>query len=344
VARHRRDQPRAGRSIYVLGTSCGTLAVAALVSAVQPLSQPVTQADREPAGQEDLLSALEDLRFPLDRSGFVGGPLEIPQIGAVLDDYEERYAALDAARAAEKSAAEQSYDQPALEDFLADERPPTPAGPTPPPAPPAMPPAPAAPPPTPAGEAPPVEPPALQPPAAPAVTDPTPPAPPPPPSTTTPTETPAEEPETPTEQPPPPADESLALEERYEHRDSDGNVDFTITLVHVDATLICTAAGHLPAENGHLIGLQVKVADPTPPAEGEPPIDAADFRFVGADGEVTKDVDTASSAGCLENGWPEGRPGPGESAAGTVVLDVPALTGTVVYRPKAWSSGVRWQF
>jgi hypothetical protein len=125
--------------------------------------------------------------------------------------------------------------------------------------------------------------------------------------------------------PPVPEDTTLAVGEPYDHTDAEGKVLYSITLVSVDSALTCTAPGSLPAENGHLIGLQVEVVDPEPPAEGEPPsVSAADFRFLGTDDVLTADVLTASSAACLEDDWPSG---------GTVVLDVPAVTGTVVYRP-----------
>jgi hypothetical protein len=173
------------------------------------------------------------------------------------------------------------------------------------------------------------------------------------PSPTTPPPPSEEPPPPPTEKPPlpppeepkPPADEKLTPGERYEHKDADGRVDFTITLVQVEADIACTAAGTVPAENGHLIGLHVEIVDPTPPATGEPPsISAADFHFVGADKVVTADVDTDSSAACLQNGWPAGQPRPDTPVAGTLVLDVPAVTGTVVYRPKSWPAGLRWDF
>ncbi len=53
---------------------------------------------------------------------------------------------------------------------------------------------------------------------------------------------------------------------------------------------------------------------------------AGDFRYVGADGVVVYDVATAAATACL-------------ATSGTIVLDVPAVTGTLVYRP----AGLRWQ-
>ena len=119
---------------------------------------------------------------------------------------------------------------------------------------------------------------------------------------------------------------------------AEGQVLFSITLVRVDAALTCTAPGSLPAENGQLIGLHVEVVDGEPATS----VDAADFGFLDAAGVLTADVDTDSSAACLEDAWPSGPPSPGTPVAGTVVLDVPAVTGTVVYRPASWPAGLRW--
>jgi hypothetical protein len=109
--------------------------------------------------------------------------------------------------------------------------------------------------------------------------------------------------------------------------DAAGTVLFSITLVRIDTALACTAPGALPAENGHLVGLHVEVVAADAPA-GPPPVTAADFRFLDDTGVLTADVDTDSSAACLEDG--------------TVVLDVPAVTGTVVYRPASWPAALRW--
>jgi hypothetical protein len=105
----------------------------------------------------------------------------------------------------------------------------------------------------------------------------------------------------------------------------------------VAVDLPCTAAGSLPAAHGHLVGLRVRVL-------GDPAITAADFRFVGADGVTVTDVATASAKACLDeaDSWPSGRPGPERPVPGTIVLDVSTATGTVVYKPASWPTGLRW--
>ncbi|WP_324277086.1 hypothetical protein [Blastococcus brunescens] len=165
----------------------------------------------------------------------------------------------------------------------------------------------------------------------------------PPPTTPPPTTPPAEE----SPPPPPPTDTdtdtTLALGQRHEYVDADGNVELSITLVSVSVEQGC-AAGSIPPENGHLIGLHLEVVDPDPPAAaGQPSISAADFRFHDADDVLTTDVDTAAAAACLEDGWLAGPPGPDGPVEGTVVLDVPSATGTIVYRPEGRPAGLRWQ-
>lgn len=327
MGRHTKARPRAGRSIYVLGTACGTLTVAALVSALHPVPAPVPRAD------STSLTTWDQLRPRIDESAPAGGPLEIPIIGVVLDDYDERYAALEAARVA---AASPSASAALL-----------PSSPDPEPTPPLLPPPSAPPPPLPLPlplPSDPVEiPPAVQEQPTPVVAgpatrippdrhptdrDPAPPVPPAPPPSAT---------DTPPVAPEVPADEELALGERYEKVDADGTVVFSITLVSVDADAACTAPGSLPARNGNLLGLQVQV-------QGDPSFSGADFQFLGTDGAVTADVETDSSVACLTraDAWPAGDPGAEQPAEGTIVLDVPAVTGTVVYRPAGAPAGLRW--
>ncbi len=64
-----------------------------------------------------------------------------------------------------------------------------------------------------------------------------------------------------------------------------------------------------------------------------PALDAADSRFPGSDDLIPADVDTAGSAAC------PAQPG---SVGGTLELDVPALSGTVVSQPDSWPGGLRW--
>jgi hypothetical protein len=334
VSRQDSRRPGAGRAVSTLGTCCGTLAVAAVVSAVYPVPEPVLRSGGAPVtARDDVLSALTDVWFPLDESAPVGGPLETPTIGVGLPEYDDQMEALESAREAAPRPPTPTDDVPDPAPGRIEELPPGELWGRP-PEPPLLPPIVREP------QAPAATPPATDTPTTPAPTTPPPASPttPPPaeptPTTPPPAEEPVEEPppaEEPVEEPPlpPPGDTTLALGERYDHVDVEGTVLFSLTLVRVDTALACTATGALPAENAHLIGLHVEVAAPEPPAgDAPPPVSAADFRFLDADAVQTADVATDSSAACLEDG--------------TVVLDVPAVTGTVVYRPDSWPAGLRW--
>jgi hypothetical protein len=333
--------------IRVLGTCCGTLTVAAFVSAVSPVPEPPLHVDRT-------ATTTDDPGWPaVDTSPPAAGPLEIPTIGVVLTDYDAQMEALTAARAAAAADAAPAPLRPPS---------PTPVGPEPSRVE-AAPPRPTEPPPAAEPSAP-----ATQPPVTPLVTDEQFPAEPSPPSTPTPTTpttpssstpaTPTPTTPTPATEEPPPAEENpvettLALGERYERRDAGGAVVFSLTLMTVDTEPACTEAGSLPAENGRLIGLHVEVLHgPEAAADGEsappeepPSFSATDFGFVGADDVVVADVGTDSAVACLADAtaWPAGHPGPGQLVEGTLVLDVPAATGTIVYRPASWPAGLRWQ-
>jgi hypothetical protein len=134
-----------------------------------------------------------------------------------------------------------------------------------------------------------------------------------------------------------PERKGLAPGERYEQLDATGQVIFSITVDRMVVDVPCTGARSLPAENGHLIGVKMHVQiGPGSAADKElPAITAADFRFVGADDVAVADVATASATACLDEAgaWPDGSPTPEEPTVATIVLDVPAVPGTIVYRP-----------
>jgi hypothetical protein len=278
-----------------------------------------------------------------DSAPVAGGPLDMPKIGVVAPGFDERYAALLSA----------SHTSPA----------PAPAAPLPTPspteaAPPAAP-APTSPPPveshtsddvTPQAR-PPVTPPAAEPPAeAPPAEEP--PAEEPPAEEPPAEEPPAEEPpaeEPPAEAPPteaPPEDVDLALGETFDVLDASGQLSYTIVVDAVTPDVVCTAEGSLPAENGHLIGLELRVITGPAPAEGTPApaISTSDFGVTGADGEPAADAETASAEACLGEAedFPSTPLAPEQETAGTVVLDVAAVTGTITYRPEGLS--LLWRF
>ena len=77
-----KQQPRAGaaRSIYVIGTACSTLTVAAVISAVPPANQPNTLAHGQPA------TAYDPTWSPAAQEPPPARRLEGPDNLVVLDD------------------------------------------------------------------------------------------------------------------------------------------------------------------------------------------------------------------------------------------------------------------
>jgi hypothetical protein len=158
--------------------------------------------------------------------------------------------------------------------------------------------------------------------------------------TPTPSDTPsAAETPTATPTPGPSRDTTLALGEIHQETDASGKTIFSIALDSVAVDLTCTADASRSAKRGHLVGLNVRVL-----SGPETTVSAADFQFLGSDGDAVTDVATTPAAACLDEtgGWPGGRPGPDQPVAGTIVVDVPAVTGTIVYRPATWPASLRW--
>jgi hypothetical protein len=177
------------------------------------------------------------------------------------------------------------------------------------------------------------------------------------PTTTTPeTTSPTTTTPAPTEQPAPPTPPTnargnvvLAFGEQLTVFDGvTGAAAFAIAIGGVAPDPVCTAPESAPAVNGHLVAVRVRVvtgADLS--AVGDAPaIRATDFRYL-ADGSGTPvEAATASAASCLAAGesFPAGPLGPGREVTGVVVLDVPAITGTLVYAPGFLSLGAEWAY
>ena len=139
---------------------------------------------------------------------------------------------------------------------------------------------------------------------------------------------------------------TLALGQRYDVLDPSGKTAYTIVVNRVVADVPCTAPGKVPPEHGHLVGVKLKVITGADPAGKPQSFAPADFQFVGADGTPVTDVATKSGATCLEaaDEFPTAPVGADQKVAGTVVLDVPATTGTLAYRPASGLTGLLWRF
>ncbi|MCW2634938.1 MAG: hypothetical protein JWQ99_1305, partial [Blastococcus sp.] len=168
----------------------------------------------------------------------------------------------------------------------------------------------------------------------------------PPPTQPPPTDPPPPDPPPTPEPPAVPEDVKLVLGQAFEVPDkATGEVAFTIMVDAITADIACSAAGSSAAENGHLVGLHVTVTTgPAPVGGATPPaIGPSDFELLGTDAPA---ADTASAAACMTDAdsFPSGPLGPEQEVAGTIVLDVPDVAGTVAYRPDAWFTSLLWGF
>lgn len=108
-------------------------------------------------------------------------------------------------------------------------------------------------------------------------------------------------------------------------------IDFTVTGI---GPTQCTEQYAQPPANGHVLAIQLEVQ--TQPElkdefSGTFNAGAGSWKFIQADGTTFNGMLHGSSYGCLpETAILPQSIGPGETASGTVLLDVPALEGTLV--------------
>jgi hypothetical protein len=127
-----------------------------------------------------------------------------------------------------------------------------------------------------------------------------------------------------------------------------GAVAFAVAVEGVSPDVTCTDPASPPAENGHLIAVRVRVTTGTDLSAvgGDPVVRAADFHLLGPDGVPLPAAGTPSAESCLPDAeaFPSGPVTAGQELTGTVVLDVPATTGTVVFAPDFLTVGAEWAY
>ena len=98
-------------------------------------------------------------------------------------------------------------------------------------------------------------------------------------------------------------------------------------------------------QNGHFTKVDLRVS--TAPALGVDSyttISASDFKFIGPDGLTVSDLGTFGAFSCLdEGGFASEALGPGQKYAGSIVLDLPATTGTLIFAPYFGQTG-GWEY
>jgi hypothetical protein len=124
----------------------------------------------------------------------------------------------------------------------------------------------------------------------------------------------------------------------------------TIDAVEVDAPCDPAYGTVETPENGHFVRLDIRAA--TAPVTGpptgvsDPTISDSSFSFIGPDGVTFNgSLGTYAAFACLpdERQLPS-QLGPGQQFAGSVLLDVPAPTGTLIMSDHFGSSGWVWAF
>lgn len=106
-----------------------------------------------------------------------------------------------------------------------------------------------------------------------------------------------------------------------------------------------------PPENGHLMTIALRFATAPELADTQLgqylSVSAQDFQFVGADGVTVTNVGTLAAYTCQGSGpdaFPQSPLAPGSSYAGTLVLDLPATNGVLMYRPSFLTGGGGWEW
>lgn len=112
----------------------------------------------------------------------------------------------------------------------------------------------------------------------------------------------------------------------------------------------CTEDYGNPPENGVLIAVQMRFATAPELATSSMnyfSVNPNEFSFVGADGITVTNTATAATFGCISDKemLTYNQMMPGSQYVGKVVLDVPAATGTLIYRPGVLAEGGwEWTF
>lgn len=118
---------------------------------------------------------------------------------------------------------------------------------------------------------------------------------------------------------------------------------FTVDSVTVDPE--CTSGFANPPDNGHFIGINLRVATSAEyPPDYYATFTAADFSVIGPDGLTVDDVQGQAYLCLGPAGFTQDLIGPGQQYAGTVVIDSPATSGTLVYKAAGEATGWEWQF
>jgi hypothetical protein len=132
--------------------------------------------------------------------------------------------------------------------------------------------------------------------------------------------------------------------------DKSGNqaVSFVVNKITIDP--VCTAEFARPPQNGHFLALDIS-AQTFPPLKdlfgsGQFDFGASNWKLIAANGTTYNgSLNSGPAIGCLADA--EQLPdlvGTGEKVTGTLILDVPATKGTLVFAPTFADASWEWQY
>ena len=124
-------------------------------------------------------------------------------------------------------------------------------------------------------------------------------------------------------------------------------LSFAIDAIRVDAP--CTSEFAEDPENGHFVALDIRASttENYPADAFHFQVNPGSFSFVGSDGVFVQNIATTPTHGCMgyddPNLFPSVAFTPATSYRGSVILDIPETTGTLVWTPMGGTSGWEWQ-
>lgn len=128
----------------------------------------------------------------------------------------------------------------------------------------------------------------------------------------------------------------------------DGETLYTFAIDSITPNVPCTEEySSYDPENGNITAVQMRVSTGafTPEDFSYLTVNSSDFSFIGSDGLTFTNVDTIATYGCISDSlkFPSGELNPGSQYAGTVLLDLPETSGTLIYQPSSMMAPGGWE-